>query len=126
MAAPIIPGLNNQEIPAILREAAASGAADAGYTMVRLNGPIGDIFRDWLGKNFPDRAEKVLHQVAECHGGQLGDSRFGTRMCGEGTLAMAIRQLFVVSKKKYFPQPGLPPYDLSQFTRGGQLDLFGA
>ena len=126
MAAPIIPGLNNHEIPAILREAAAQGATSAWYTMVRLNGAIGDIFRDWIHKNFPGRAEKVLHHIAECHGGQLGDSRFGVRMSGEGKLAESIRQLFVLSKKKYFPNAGLPPYDLSIFSRDGQLSLFGS
>lgn len=128
MAAPIIPGLNNQEIPAILREAAAAGAMGAGYTIVRLNGAVGDIFRDWIHKTFPDRAEKVLHQIADCHGGQLGDSRFGTRMRGEGHIAQTIGQLFRVQKRKHFEGVDMPAYDLSLFRRPtgptkGQLEL---
>jgi len=61
--APIIPSINSDEIPAILKAAADAGALHAAYTIVRLNGDIGEIFRDWVHKNFPDRAEKVLHQI---------------------------------------------------------------
>jgi len=124
MAAPIIPGLNNQEMPAIIREAAAHGARSAGYTIVRLNGAIGDIFRDWITKNFPDRAQKVLHHIATCHGGTLNDSRLGTRMSGEGPIAASIKQLFQASRKKFMPDSGLPPYDLTLFSRDGQMSMF--
>jgi len=124
MAASIIPGLNNQEIPAIIREAAGAGAGTIGYTIVRLNGAIGDIFQDWIRKNFPDRADKVLNQVAACHGGKLSDSRFGTRMSGEGAIAASIGQLFQASRKKFLPDACLPPYDLTLFTRDGQFSLF--
>ena len=59
MTAPIIPGLNSDEIPDLIKAAADHGADSAGYTIVRLNGSIAEIFKDWIYKNFPDRAEKV-------------------------------------------------------------------
>src|SRR5690606_469652 len=84
MLAPIIPALNSSEIPELMLAAAAAGASSAAYTIVRLNGAVGRIFEDWLRKAYPDRADKVLYQTAHCHGGNLNDSRYGTRMLGEG------------------------------------------
>ena len=126
MAAPIVPGLNDSEIPQILKLAAEKGASSAGYGIVRLNGEIGEIFTDWIHKNYPDRAEKVLNQIAHCHGGKINDSRLGVRMRGEGAIADAIRDLFRLTKKKYFADKVYPPYNLDAFTRPqrGQLKLF--
>ena len=87
MVAPIIPGLNNHEIPHIMKKAAEAGAIDAGMTIVRLNGSIQYLFKDWLEKNFPDRFNKVWNQIAEVHGGQVNDSRWGRRMTGSGPMA---------------------------------------
>jgi DNA repair photolyase len=94
MEAPIIPGLNDTEIPQILKTVAMAGATWAGYTIVRLNGQIADIFKDWLFKTFPDRAEKVYHSIQQCHAGKVNDSVFGRRMRGEGHLASIIGQTF--------------------------------
>src|ERR1700760_2790866 len=94
MAAPIIPGLNSSEIPDIIKAAADRGALSAGFTIVRLNGSIGEIFSDWIYKAFPDRAEKVLNMIKSCHAGNLNDSEFGRRMGGDGRLADSIHQLF--------------------------------
>lgn len=94
MAAPMIPGLNDYEMPAILKASANNGAKSAGYTVVRLNGVINQIFEDWLRKNFPDRFDKVWHQIQNCHNGNVNDSRFGTRMRGEGNFAEMIRNTF--------------------------------
>ncbi|MFC5408882.1 PA0069 family radical SAM protein [Larkinella bovis] len=124
MTAPIIPGLNAKEIPKLVEEAANNGAVWAGYTLVRLNGAIGPLFEDWLRKNFADRADKVLNQIRDCHGGQLSDSRFGTRMSGEGKMAEQIRQLHRIAVRKYLPTEGFPPLDTSRFLRKGQLSLF--
>lgn len=126
MLAPIIPGLNDHEIPELMRRAAENGASSAAYTIVRLNGAIGDIFRDWIKKNFPDRAEKVLNQIAACHGGKLNDSTFGRRMTGEGKWAETIANLFRVSKQKYLGGRQMKPYNFTLFcTRAGkQLGLF--
>ena len=127
MIAPIIPGLNDTEIPALIEAAAEHGASDAAYTMVRLNGSVATIFTDWLRKTYPDRAEKVLNLIASCHGGSLSDNRFGVRMSGEGNIASMIARLFRTVRNKYFKGRHMPPYDFSQFnaTPGkAQLSLF--
>ncbi len=124
MSAPIIPGLNDHEIPAIIQAAAENGAVWAGYTVVRLNGAIATLFKEWVFHHFPDRAEKVLNQIAACHGGKLNDSRFGTRMSGEGKFADHIRQLHQFACRKYFADKEMPDLDTSQFIRGGQMKLF--
>jgi DNA repair photolyase len=124
MNAPIIPGLNHHEIPAILKAASEHGALNAGMTIVRLNGSIGKIFEDWLQKNFPDRFEKVWNQICSLHGGNLNDSQYGRRMRGDGNIADAIHQLFRTSKKKYFAGKTMPVYDLTKFRKGGMMSLF--
>jgi len=127
MTAPIIPGLNSNEIPVLIEEAAKRGADSAGYTMVRLNGSVGEIFTDWIYKNFPDAADKVLNQIKEVHEGNLNDSRFGVRMRGEGNIATSIRQLFSLSVKKFMAGRTSFDFDLTQFNRPGeskQLELF--
>jgi DNA repair photolyase len=124
MNAPLIPGLNHHEIPAILKAASEHGALTAGMTIVRLNGSIGNIFEDWLHKNCPDRFEKVWNQICSMHGGTVNDSQFGRRMKGEGNFADAIHQLFHSSKKKYFGDRKMPPYDLTKFRKGGTYSLF--
>jgi DNA repair photolyase len=127
MTAPIIPGLNSHEIPSLIEKAAQAGAVGAGYTMVRLNGAVGAIFTDWIKKTFPDKAEKVLHQIADVHGGQLNDSRFGVRMRGEGKIAESIKQLFKSSVKRHLAGRSFPEYDYSLFNRDAgkaQMSLF--
>lgn len=126
MVAPIIPGLNDHEIPAIIKAAAINGASGAAYTVVRLNGAVGEIFGDWIHKNFPNRAKKVLSQIASCHGGNLNDSQYGRRMTGEGKYAETISNLFRVSKQKYLNGRSMKPYryDLFCSRAGRQLPLF--
>jgi len=121
MIAPIIPSLNDHEIPDIMQAAAGAGALSAGYTFVRLNGAIGEIFTDWINKAYPDRAEKVLNQIKEAHNGQLEDNRPGVRMRGEGKMAESIRNLFVISRKKYFGDKTMPPFDMTVFK--GKMDM---
>ncbi|MFI5218605.1 MAG: PA0069 family radical SAM protein [Bacteroidia bacterium] len=128
MTAPIIPGLNSDEIPEIIKAAANTGALTAGFTIVRLNGEIKNIFHDWLYKSLPDAADKIWNQIKECHGGQVNDSRFGTRMRGEGKIAESIKQLFMMAKKKYMAGRKMPEYDFTKFKRpvknGDQLEIF--
>ncbi len=129
MTAPIIPGLNSDEVPALIKAAADHGAVMAGYTIVRLNGAIGPIFSDWIHKAYPDRAEKVLNQISEAHGGQLNDSRFGTRMRGEGKIVESISQMFKHSVNKHIKSKGRQSVelDLTAFRvpdEHGQLNLF--
>ena len=124
MNAPIIPGLNHHEIPQILKAASEHGAQSAGMTVVRLNGSIGKIFEDWLRKNFPDRFDKVWHQISDLHGGNVNDSQFGRRMSGEGNFADAIQQLFKSAKRKYFRDRSMPALNLTKFRKGGNFSLF--
>jgi len=127
MTAPIIPGLNSDEIPSIIKAVAERGGVTAGYTIVRLNGEIATIFKDWLFKTMPDAADKIWNHIKACHGGKVSDSRFGTRMQGEGKMAESIRQLFHHAKKKYMQGCKMPDYDFTQFKRPqekGQLNLF--
>ena len=126
MMAPIIPSINSHEILPLVKEVALRGAGSVGYTVVRLNGAIGEIFSGWIRKALPDRAEKVLHQIAECHGGNLNDSRFGTRMKGEGKLADQVKQQFIVARKKYLKKTELPVLNCSlhEQYKDGQMKLF--
>lgn len=125
MAAPMIPGLNNHEIPAILKASAEAGAISAGYTVVRLNGVIHKIFEDWLQKNFPDRFEKVWHQIQDCHGGSVNDSRFGTRMRGEGNFSQIINTTFKLHCRLNNLNIKKIELDSSLFKKPqAQLDLF--
>jgi len=126
MSAPIIPGLNSKEVPDIIRAAANRGAVAAGFTMVRLNGSIGDIFTDWIYKAFPDKAEKVLNMIADCHGGKINDSDFGRRMTGDGNLADSIHQMYRMACNRFLAGREMPPYNLTHFTpkSGRQTSLF--
>lgn len=126
MLAPIIPGLNSDEIPTVIKAAADAGAGGASYTMVRLNGSIAEVFTDWIYKAFPDRADKVLHMIRECHDGKLNDSRWGARMTGDGQIATSIKQLFNISVKRYLAGRSLRPYNMELFkpAAGKQLHLF--
>jgi DNA repair photolyase len=125
MAAPMIPGLNNHEIPAILKASANAGAIAAGYTVVRLNGVIYKIFEDWLEKNFPDRFDKVWHQIQDCHNGTVNDSRFGTRMRGEGHFAALMNTTFKLHCKLNQLNVKQIELDSSLFRKPqAQLNLF--
>lgn len=127
MIAPIIPGLTNHEIPNVMELAAKAGATSAGFTMVRLNGAVGPIFKDWLVKNFPDRADKVWNQISDAHGGAVNDSRAGIRMRGEGPMAESIRQLFSLSRLRFMKSESKFEFNVSDFNyKAGdtQLSLF--
>jgi DNA repair photolyase len=126
MLAPIIPCLNSDEIPRVIEAAAEAGVQGAIFTVVHLNGAIAEIFQDWIHKAYPDRAEKVLHAIADCHGGRLNDSRFGIRKRGEGNIANSIHQLFRISVSRFLKGRSLPEYDFSRFAPAGgkQMDLF--
>ncbi|MDE0470578.1 MAG: PA0069 family radical SAM protein [Ekhidna sp.] len=124
MNAPIIPGLNHHEIPSILKAASDAGAQFAGYTVVRLNGQIAEIFKDWLEKTFPDRAKKVWNLIRELHGGNVNDSRFGRRIKGEGKHAEVIKKLFEVSHRKHFKSGGFPKLSTYYFRKRGIYRLF--
>ncbi|MFD0990636.1 PA0069 family radical SAM protein [Mariniflexile jejuense] len=126
MLAPIIPSINSHEILPLAKIVSEYGALSIAHTIVRLNGAIGEIFTDWIYKTMPDKAEKVLHQIESCHGGTLNDSRFGTRMRGEGKIAEQINNLVSLARKKYFKNKGMPKLNmqLHEQYKDGQLKLF--
>ncbi len=99
--APVIPGLNDEEIPSILKEASARGAVFAGHIMLRLPYAVKDLFLEWLKTEFPDREKKVINKIKEMRGGKLNESEFGTRFSGKGELADTIHSLFELSCKKH-------------------------
>lgn len=124
MTAPIIPSLNDHEIPKLIEQAAKQGACWSAYTIVRLNGALGPLFTDWIQQAFPDRADRVLNQIADCHGGQLNDSRFKTRMAGEGNYAQHIAQLHRIGCQKYLSDRQPPRLRTDLFRPAGQIGLF--
>jgi len=126
MIAPIIPSINSHEILPLAKTVSELGALSIGHTIVRLNGAVGEIFADWIKKTMPDRADKVLHQIENCHGGNLNDSRYGTRMRGEGEIAKQINDLIQLAKLKYFKDKTMPKLNgsLHEQFKDGQLKLF--
>ena len=127
MAAPIIPGLTDHALEAILTEARRAGARAASYIPLRLPHEVAPLFADWLARHTPARAERVLNAIAAFRGGKLNDPRFGSRMEGEGTEAELLARRFEVSCRR-LGFGTLPPLDLTQFRvpprAGDQLELF--
>ncbi len=125
MLGPMIPGLNEHEMPAIIKAASEAGATFSAYTFIRLNGAVKLLFHDWLYKNFPDRADKVWHLIEEAHGGKVNDSEFGRRMRGEGNIAKLIADQYKAYTKKYGLQHERLGLDCTKFKRPGeQMKLF--
>lgn len=125
MVAPLIPGINTEAMPEIIREAAAAGARKAGYTVVRLNGQLKQLFQEWLEIHFPERKNKVMHQIESLHAGRSNDTEWGRRIKGDGLLAHTIAGLFRASVKKHLSNgEKMPEFDLDLFKGNGQLNLF--
>ncbi len=126
MMSPIIPGLTDSEIFDLIKEVAKRGTRTANYSIVRLNGDVAEIFTDWVVKNFPNRADKILNQIKNAHGGTLNDSRFGTRMSGEGEFAKMIKAQFDLARKKFLPNGKMPAYNLDLYEefKNPQMKLF--
>ena len=126
MLAPIIPSINSHEILPMAKAVSEAGALSIAHTIVRLNGAIGEIFTDWIKKTMPDRADKVLHQIENCHGGTLNDSRYGMRMRGEGNIAKQINDLIKLARLKYFKGKSMLKLntDLHEQYKDGQMKLF--
>ena len=124
MIAPVIPGLNDHEIPAILARAGEAGARFAGYVMLRLPFAVKTLFADWLERHFPDRKAHVLSRIEDVRGGKLNDPRFGSRMRGEGPTAALIEGLFKTSRTRAGIPPRGPSLRTDRFRRKGQLGLF--
>jgi DNA repair photolyase len=104
LTAPIIPGLNDHEIPALLAAAAEAGALDAGYTLVRLPLTVEPIFSEWLERHRPGEKEKILGRIREHRDGVLYRGKFGERMSGVGPAAERLSQFYAISARR----AGLP------------------
>lgn len=125
MLGPMIPGLNEHEMPRIIKAASEAGATFSAYTFIRLNGAIKLLFHDWLYKNFPDRADKVWHLIEQAHGGKVNDSQWGRRMRGEGPIADLVAQQYEKWTRRYGLNQERWELDCTQFSRPGrQLGLF--
>lgn len=123
MMAPLIPSINSHEIFELCKAVSEAGALGINHTVVRLNGAIGPLFEDWVRLTFPDRAEKVLNQIKALHGGQLNDSRQGTRMRGEGVFAQSMHDQIALARKKYFKDKKRTPYNTEAFVRRNKEQL---
>lgn len=125
LTAPVIPGLNDEEIPALLKAAAQAGAQFASYVMLRLPLAVRPLFEEWLERCVPERKEKVLNRLRAIRGGKLNSAEFGDRMRGQGLFAEQIRQLFLVSAKKAGLNQRDPELSTAAFRRPGgrQLEL---
>src|SRR5262249_54964799 len=115
--APVIPGLNDEEIPRILAACAEAGARSASWVLLRMAKPIDQLFVDWLERMFPERREKVLHRIRETRAGQLSDTTFGRRMRREGEYAKQIAALFTASARRCGLGEPLPALETSAFRR---------
>ncbi len=100
LVAPIIPGLNDHEVPTILKAAKANGARNAGFVLLRLPLTVEPVFREWLYREQPNQAEKVEHLIRQTRGGNLNESTYGQRMKGTGEIAEQIRLMFQVFRQK--------------------------
>ncbi len=126
MVAPVIPGLTEHEMPAILKAAAQAGARSAGYVLVRLPMAVAGLFQDWLATHFPDRKDKILGRIRAARGGRLNDARFGVRMSGEGHQAELLTRLFQTASRRAGLNQHPWPVSTAAFRRPGpqQLSLF--
>jgi DNA repair photolyase len=130
MFAPVIPGLNDHELEAVLERAARAGASRAGYVVLRLPREIKDLFREWLEESAPDRARRVMSLVRQMRGGRDYDAAWRTRMKGEGPIAEMIAKRFAIAKRRFGLDRPPTAFNLDGFRRPGeatnQPDLFDA
>jgi DNA repair photolyase len=128
MTAPIIPGLNDSEIPSILTAAREAGAQWAGYVLLKLPTTVKPVFLDWLERSYPDKSPRVQALIRSTRAGRLSDSQFGRRQVGTGHFAELIADTFELWRKKLGYADEHPPLNREAFrppspTRG-QLRLF--
>lgn len=123
---PVIPGLTDHEIPAILEAAASAGARSAGHILLRLPGAVERLFPAWLERHFPERRPKVLSRLREIRNGELNDPRFGTRMRGEGAYAEQLHDIFALASRRNGLDAELPIPTSEHFRKPlrGQFELF--
>jgi DNA repair photolyase len=128
MVAPVIPGLTDSEMPAILTAAREAGAENAGYVMLKLATTVRPVFLDWLARNYPDKSERVQSLIRSVRGGKLNDSNFGSRQVGTGNMAELIADTFRIWCAKLGYSDDHPPLNCEAFEppqpARGQQRLF--
>jgi len=117
--APIVPGLTDHEIPALVAAAAAAGARWAGWQMLRLPYSVKDLFSAWLADHFPDRREKILHRIESVRDGKLNETQFGVRHRGVGIFADQIADLVALSRARHRLERHGPELSVAAFRRPG-------
>lgn len=123
--APAIPGLNDHEIPAILKAASEAGARSASLVAVRLPHSVKDIFSDWLATHRPEAQTKILNHIRGMRGGELYKSEWGDRMSGTGVYAENMQRIFKIFSEKYGLNRDYPELSTNHFKRPkNQLSLF--
>lgn len=123
MVAPIIPGLTDHEMPAILEAAAAAGAKRASYVILRLPYAVKDVFSEWLTVHLPTKKERVLDRIRAIRGGGLNVSEWGTRMKGEGVFAEQIHTLFAAASRRTGLDRARIDLSISNFRRPGGVQM---
>ncbi len=101
LTAPVIPGLNDEELPALLKAASECGAKSAGFIMLRLPMAVKELFTEWLERNYPEKASKIINRIMDVREGKLTSSQFKTRMSGKGKYAEHISNLFKTCCSRY-------------------------
>ena len=125
MVGPIIPGLNDNEVPSILKRSSEAGATRVAHTILRLPYAVAPIFTDWLEKNYPEKADRVMTRIRMIRGGKLNDPNWGTRMSGTGGYADYMHQLIEALSNKYHMNQPREPLAVHHFRRAGAWGLFG-
>ncbi len=123
LVAPVIPAINDHEVPSVLAAVKAAGASWAYTEVLRLPLTVAPIFQEWLERHFPDRKEKVLSRIRAIRGGKLNDPRFGSRMRGTGIFADQISRIFHVVRRKVGLLKDAPELSTASFRRPGGLQL---
>jgi len=125
MVAPVVPGLTDHEIPAILDACARAGAVTCGYVPLRLPFAVAPLFEQWVENCFPDRRNKILNRIRSLRGGKLNDANFHTRMRGEGEFASQMKNMFEIARRKAGLDKPCPELSTEHFKRpGAQMALF--
>ncbi|MEI8379960.1 MAG: PA0069 family radical SAM protein [Planctomycetota bacterium] len=128
MTAPIIPGLNDSELPSLLEAAAQAGARHASFVMLRLPMTVEPVFLEWLARSEPLKRDRVVALVKSVRGGELNSATFGERMRGTGQIANQIKQTFQLFARKHALDQSLPKLETRHFIRpadsSGQMHLF--
>lgn len=128
MVAPVIPVLTDPELESIVAAAADAGARAATWILLRLPLEVAPLFRDWLARHAPLKADHVMNRLRDMRGGADYDAEWGKRMRGEGPYADLIARRFAVQVKRLGLTHPLPRLDLTQFRppprAGDQLSLF--